>query len=252
MTTKTILKNDGIFVYEDYKMGRAALRIKELNGANPAQNIRRGSNSPVEAVLVSAAWMDGVLGAYSTAVAPTIRQIYHVVADDYMGSNLSKMIDLVRGHAQTKALVKPVAETGLSGAGYLSYTLVVSAEWFQDQSPVVPFEESSKKAGQVVAYLIHPDIYAALSLPPVAGSYVGTGDGTLSATLVPSGSVLETITVTATSATDFAVVGSVTGAMGTATVGVLFTCPQVELLIVDGVVAFVAGDLFTFASVVVF
>jgi hypothetical protein len=252
MTTKTILKNDGIFVYEDYKLGRAALRIKELNGVNPAQNIRRTSTGAVEAVLVSAAWMDSMLAGYSTAVAPTYKQAYSVVADDYLGSNLSKMVDLINGHAQTKELVKPVAEQGTSGAGYLTYKIIVSAEWFQDQSPVIPFEESSKKAGQVVAYLMHSDVYALLAAAPVAGTYVGTGDGTLAAELIPGGAVAETITATATSATDFAVVGSVTGAMGNATVGTLFTGPQVELLITDGTVAFVAGDLFTFASVVVF
>lgn len=252
MTTKTILKNDGIFIYDDYKLGRAALRIKELNSMNPAQNIRRNSNGTVEAVLVSADWMATVLGGYSTAVAATPKQSYHTVTDDYVGSNLSKMIDFIKGHAQTKALEKTVVEEGISGAGYLSYKIITSAEWFQDQSPVVPFEESAKKAGVVIAYLIHPDMYASLATAPVAGSYAGTGDGVMNATLVPSGAVLETITATATAPTTFAVVGSVSGALGNATVGVPFTSPQVEILITEGAIAFVAGDVFTFASTVVF
>jgi len=251
MATITLLKTNGIFVYEDYKLGRAELRVKELTSTNPVQNIRRTHNGPVEVVLVSATWMDTALAAYSVAVAPTYAQVYHTVADDYMGSNLSKMVDLIVGHAQTKALVKLVDETGTTGQGFLTYKIINSAEYFEDQSPVIPFEESSKKYGKVGAYLIHPDVYANLSATPVPGSYAGTGNGTISATLVPSGAVAETITVTATSATAFNVVGSVSGALGVATVGQQFVSPQVGVLLTAGSIAFVAGDLFTFASTVV-
>jgi flagellar hook protein FlgE len=69
-----------------------------------------------------------------------------------------------------------------------------------------------------------------------------TGNGTVSALAVPAGFVPQTITMTATSATQFAVVGSVTGALGTATVGVPFTSGQGDFTIAAGSTAFATGD----------
>jgi len=251
LTTRTILKDDGIYIYEDYKLGRAALRLKELSVENPVQNIRRHSDpvNPVEAMVVSAADFDTKVAAYTAVNAPSFKQVYHTVSDDYMGSNLSKMIDLVRGRAQTKALVKMVTEEGLTGSGFVTYKLISSAEWFQDQSPVIPFEESAKKAGQVLAYLMHPTIYAALDVAPVATIYAGAGDGTLASSLMPGGAVAETITATALDPSNFAIVGTVSGAMGTAAVGSGFVSPQIEILITNGSLAFVAGDVFTINSI---
>jgi hypothetical protein len=73
--------------------------------------------------------------------------------------------------------------------------------------------------------------------------YTGTGTGTIGALIGTSASVIETITATATDATHFAVVGSVSGALGTATVGVAFTSAVVNFTITAGGVAFIAGDV---------
>lgn len=77
-------------------------------------------------------------------------------------------------------------------------------------------------------------------------SFVGTGNGTISA-LGGSAGVAETITVTFTSATAFGVVGSVSGSLGTGTVGSAFTSTKANLTITAGGTAFVATDAFTFA-----
>lgn len=74
----------------------------------------------------------------------------------------------------------------------------------------------------------------------------GTGNGRMTGQIGKSASVVQTITCTATSATNFTVSGSVTGAMGSATVGTLFTHAQCDFLISAGGTAFVAGDVFTF------
>jgi flagellar hook protein FlgE len=68
------------------------------------------------------------------------------------------------------------------------------------------------------------------------------GNGTVSGEAAPAGSVPQTITMTATSATQFTVVGSVTGALGTATVGVPFTSAQADFTINAGSAAFATGD----------
>lgn len=77
-------------------------------------------------------------------------------------------------------------------------------------------------------------------------TYSGTGNGRLTGAIGTSASVVQTITCTATGATSFTVSGSVTGSMGTATVGTLFTHAQCEFTITAGGTAFVSGDAFAF------
>lgn len=77
-------------------------------------------------------------------------------------------------------------------------------------------------------------------------SFTGTGNGTIAA-LGGSASVAETITVTFTSATAFGVVGSVSGSLGTGTVGTPFTSTKTNFTITAGGTAFVSTDAFVFA-----
>jgi len=75
--------------------------------------------------------------------------------------------------------------------------------------------------------------------------YTGTGDGTCTEIEGGPDAVAEDITVTFTSATSADVVGSVTGAIGTATVGTKFTSPQINFLLTAGATAFGLSDVFT-------
>lgn len=77
-------------------------------------------------------------------------------------------------------------------------------------------------------------------------SYTGTGTGTIGGIIGSATSVQETITVTFTSATAFGVVGSVTGSMGSGTVGTLFTHAKVSFTITAGGTAFANGDTIVF------
>lgn len=79
-------------------------------------------------------------------------------------------------------------------------------------------------------------------------AYAGTGTGALGAYSGGTASVAETITVTASSSTSFAVVGSTSGSIGTATVGTPFTSTKINFTLTAGGVAFVAGDVFTLAT----
>jgi flagellar hook protein FlgE len=78
-------------------------------------------------------------------------------------------------------------------------------------------------------------------------TYGGTnvGNGTVSGLAATSATVAQTFTLTATSATTFSVVGSVSGNVGTATVGVPFTSPQLDLTVNPGSTAFATGDKIT-------
>jgi len=79
-------------------------------------------------------------------------------------------------------------------------------------------------------------------------SYAGTGNGTLTAYSGGASSVAETFEITATSATSFDVVGSVSGSIGPATVGTPFSHAKIEFLLTAGGTAFVAGDEFTLST----
>lgn len=78
--------------------------------------------------------------------------------------------------------------------------------------------------------------------------YVGTGDGTFTASAGGATSVAESFDITATSATNFTVVGTVSGSIGPATVGTPFSHAKIAFTITAGATAFVSGDLFTIAT----
>jgi hypothetical protein len=73
-----------------------------------------------------------------------------------------------------------------------------------------------------------------------------TGDGYVSAERASTAPVDETWTLTATSATNFTVTGSVSGAQAAATVGTAYDNGIVAFTIIAGDTAFVATDSFTF------
>lgn len=81
------------------------------------------------------------------------------------------------------------------------------------------------------------------ALPPV---YTGTGNGLITGLIGTGASVQEAITVTLTGATTFSVSGSVTGAMGTGTVGTPFSHARVAFTVTAGATAWVSGDTITF------
>lgn len=85
--------------------------------------------------------------------------------------------------------------------------------------------------------------FAAGAITPGGGN---TGDGVIYGASASHNSVSETWTITATSATNFTVSGSVSGAQVDATVGTPYSIDEVSFIINDGDAAFVATDSFTF------
>lgn len=248
MTTITLNKDDGIFIYEDYLKGRAALRIKELSTTIPSQSIKRSSNGLTEAVLVSEVWYSAKIAAFAAVSAATFSSAAELRDDDFMGSNLSLMIDLIRGRKQVKSRCTKLVNEGITQQSFKSYDLIEKKAFWVDNSNQITLEPTTKNGGVTKAFLLHPAEYAALSGAPVTTTYAGTGDGTISSVLHPGAAVAETITLTATSATDFTVVGSVTGAMGSLTVGTAFVTDQITIDITAGGTPFVATDEFVITS----
>lgn len=79
-------------------------------------------------------------------------------------------------------------------------------------------------------------------------AFTGTGTGRLTGCTGTAASVAETITVSFTSSTAFTVSGSVSGALGSGTVGTPFTSAKVGFTAVAGGTPFTAGDAFTLGT----
>lgn len=75
-------------------------------------------------------------------------------------------------------------------------------------------------------------------------AYTGTGTGDLTAYIGTASSVAEVFTITATSSTNFSVVGSVSGTLANATVGTPYTSAKIGFTITAGGTAFAIGDQF--------
>ncbi len=74
--------------------------------------------------------------------------------------------------------------------------------------------------------------------------FTGAGNGNITGHRGTPSSVAETFTLTATSSSSFTVVGSTSGAMGTATVGSAFSCSKIMFTLNAGATPFSAGDAF--------
>jgi len=82
---------------------------------------------------------------------------------------------------------------------------------------------------------------------PLDPQYVTGGDGVIEDLIGTTNSVVETITVTFTSASAFSVSGSVSGPLGSGTAGAAFTSNVCAFKIVAGSIDFASGDKITFA-----
>ena len=92
----------------------------------------------------------------------------------------------------------------------------------------------------------NPVAFVMVPTDTARNTFVGTGDGTLEAVgRAVATAPLETWVITATSATNFTVVGSISGAQTDATVGVAYTNSLVRFVIYAGATAFVSSDEFT-------
>jgi len=246
----TILKNDGVFIYDDYRKGRAGQRMAELQD-DGFHAIRREDNGDIKAYLMSAPDYDAALAAAQAVIAALPAANISEVADDYLGANISSMIDLVLGNAQVIASIPKTANEGLNEDAFKAFSIVKTKQYYLDnKDEPKPTGDEVLAGGQKLAYLLHPAHYALLVAAPVAGGYVGVGDGVMSEIYQNlTKSVTEVITVTCTvpapGAGDFSVMGSVSGALGTATAGIPFSSDVISFLISPGAIDFLAGDAFT-------
>ncbi len=75
-------------------------------------------------------------------------------------------------------------------------------------------------------------------------TYSGTGNGTITQVEAGPDAVAEDVTITFSNATTAAAVGGTSGALGTATVGTLFTSQYISFMLTSGATAFESADAF--------
>src|SRR5271166_459099 len=110
MATLTIPKHSSKYIYEDYFPNKVPQRIDELSQTDlgvpvPTQSIFRNENDvlPV-AILVSQSWFATQYAADQAANSPTPAMMATQVTEEYLGNNLSKMVNDISAHAQVLSL----------------------------------------------------------------------------------------------------------------------------------------------------
>jgi hypothetical protein len=240
MGTQTILKNDGIFVVDDYKKKRAAQRLSEL-ASDLTHEIRRSIEADVEAVMVAPSVFNDAEA--NVTQAKSLDANVERVDDDSLAVNIDKHLDLILGREQVKSRLDLIEAQNLDEK-FKDYEYINTKAFSID---------GEDQGDEIKAYLISKEAYDLFdSISVGAPGYAGTGDGTLDAFEYKVGlsSVAESITLTATSATEFTVAGSVSGTLGTLTVGTPFESALVNAEISAGGTPFQAGDEFTIAITV--
>lgn len=261
MVDKTILKNDGVFVADDYQgLERASGRLREL-ADDQSQSIQRrrstglsGDTQSVDAVLVSGTYYDNKLDAIATNDYPSIAlQNAQKYFDDDLGRNITNYLNLIQGTAQIKQLRPQVNAIGTNNNEFAVFEFYNTATTLVDDSSATRMDDQNlgdKKLG----VLLHPDVYDFFETSLTGTTFSGTGNGEANIRL-KKGALAETITVTATSAgpgASFDVVGSVNGSYGTITSGTgEKEFSNFFLEVTDGSVAYGIGDEFTITSVAV-
>ncbi|HSW62179.1 MAG TPA: hypothetical protein VLH56_02490 [Dissulfurispiraceae bacterium] len=143
----------------------------------------------------------------------------------------------VAGEVQKVVLVTPTAITadgnspGVDSTSF-SGKCLVDAAIFNTKGTTPTMDIKLQESSEVV--------------PVDALTYAGTGTGVISEIEVGPDAVHETITVTLSSASAFAVSGGTTGAMAAGVVGTRYVSQQCSFIIHAGAVAFVNTDAFGF------
>lgn len=249
MSSTVFISTNEFLTYDDLQGHRAIQTLRQLNSTNPALAIKRKSSSQeILGYLVKNDFLTERLDTYEADQAAVFAFEETLKDANYLARNVSHIMDLLQGRVQVPSQGAAFAREGLSIDAFRVFTFEDTKAFYVDDADDVVMEPDTKRKGNILGYILHPAHYASLNTTPATGSYTGTGNGTISVTLKPSSSIAETLTFTATSATQFSVVGGDSGALGTATVGTLFDSVGFTALITAGSTPFIAGDEFTVES----
>lgn len=153
-----ILKHSGNYVYDDYLQNRAVLRVKELTDVNPVQTIIRSkTKSEPVAYLVKSDWYDAQSPSSPLPIKLTS------TTDDYLGFDLSKMVNIINGIAEVTSEMREIVNEGPAQDHFKAYAVMLTKEFYKDTSDIVSFDTALSVGGVAVAYLVNPVLYAAIA-----------------------------------------------------------------------------------------
>lgn len=249
--TITILKHSDTYVFADYLNGRAIRRCRELSDDKPVQLISRHKEdgAPVLVLMKPSEW-DAYLAAYSALSAAVWS--YRMVdrSDDFLGRNMTTIAWLLNHAPEVPAEMRKAIEEGTSNSAFEVCKILNTKQYYVQDFKGDPLGAS--KGGDAVGYVVSYKMYQGMQETPVATTFSGTGNGKIAPELCPGLSVTEDITLTCTAAAAnggvFSVVGSVSGNLGNATVGIPFVSSKFKCLISDGTVDFAVGAAFVVKS----
>lgn len=249
MATITLLKKgDGVYTYSDFVGAKAALRLSELNASSSNYlTVRRRKDTNVEAYLVKASYYEERVAALVADQSAVFGSNVVKVTDDFLSGNMVRMISLVLGDPDVASHAAKYADEGLGPKAFLAYEILSTADDTKDPNALVR-DTDLVIPSLSKAYLLHPAHYNSLVAGGSTG-LAGVGNGTISVVQYPGVAFAETLTITCTATAanggTFSVVGSTSGSLGSATVGVKFVSDYFELVISDGSIDFNSGDVFT-------
>ena len=152
MPSKVILKNDGIFVYEDFTPEKISGRLRELL-TDQVQPVRRTSQPPsnIVAYMISDAW-------YQAQVKPL--EMWEEITDDYFAHNFSTLVNIVNATPEVKAQQSKINEEGPSGGNFKGYIIINTKKYYVDENPGI-VEESVKKGEAILGRFVSKAHYEA-------------------------------------------------------------------------------------------
>ena len=148
---RVLIKNSGIFIFEDYKGSRVTKHLSDLQ-IDKIHPLRRHKTSEIYAYMVSEDWYQ------SAIVVPSA--IFDSVSSSNLAVNFPMYVDIINGKAQTKDLEKRVIEEGPRFGDYKGYAIIdvlgfTSFDWTYLRNT---------KRGTTVARLLSPAHYNAIIL----------------------------------------------------------------------------------------
>lgn len=131
MATKTLLKNDGKFVYDDYKPQKIGKRLVDL-GVDEIQPVRRTTNGPIVAYMVSETWFQAKVEEFDLASTAMPDAIFDEVSDDFVAHNFSTLVNTINGVSQVKSQIPKTNAEGPQVGKYKGYILINTKPYKMD------------------------------------------------------------------------------------------------------------------------
>lgn len=152
---KVILKNDGIFIFEDFQLNRIAKRLREVQ-IDKVFPIRRKDDGDIKAYMVSETWYQSKILAGEPA------SIWEDVSDDKMAVNILTYTNIINSKVEVASQQHRVNVEGPNGGEFKGYRVYNTNEFIIDTNFTLP-QDGIVVGGTILARYISPSHYALIA-----------------------------------------------------------------------------------------